>query len=254
MTDASKTRMVTCDAHGEYRSRLVTNTGHWTRCWACVEAELLALDAQSKAQESAQQSAVELSRRLAESGLEGRMLRASFGTFIAGSAAQQQVLETCQTFAESVELDSGRNLWLVGGVGTGKTHLGASMVSHFIHDRGAAAAILSAREIIRLLRATWDRHGDGGTEAEIDVIDRLGRIGLLVLDEIGAGFGSDADRVQLFDVIDLRYKLGRPTVVLSNLTAKDMKPILGERTFDRLREGANLLTCNWPSYRAEVHQ
>lgn len=79
-------------------------------------------------------------------------------------------------------------------------------------------------------------------------------MGLLVLDEIGAGFSSDAERVQLFDVIDMRYKLGRPTVVLSNLTAKDMRPILGERTFDRLREGATLLTCSWPSHRAEAGQ
>jgi DNA replication protein DnaC len=29
-------------------------------------------------------------------------------------------------------------------------------------------------------------------------------MGLLVLDEIGAGFSSDAERVQLFDVIDMR--------------------------------------------------
>ena len=125
---------------------------------------------------------------------------------------------------------------------------------HFIHERDTSAAILSAREIIRVLRATWGRNVAGDAETEIQVIDRLGRMGLLVLDEIGAGFSSDAERVQLFDVIDMRYKLGRPTVVLSNLTAKDMKPILGERTFDRLREGATLLTCSWPSHRTEAGQ
>lgn len=191
---------------------------------------------------------------MAESGLEGYMLSASFANFSASTADQARVREACKDFAQTVELDGRRNLWLVGGVGVGKTHLGAAMVSHFIHDRGLSAAILSAREIIRLMRANWGRTGDVRevVESEHEVADRLGRIGLLVVDEIGAGFSTDADRVQLFDVVDLRYRLGRPTVVLSNLAAKDMRPILGERNYDRLREGASLFICNWPSNRAEA--
>ncbi|WP_428141399.1 ATP-binding protein [Delftia acidovorans] len=254
MRETNETRLERCEVHGEYVSRLVAKTGQWTRCWSCVEAELQALDARAQADDAAQQGAARREQRIAESGLEGRMLRATFSSYTARRADQCEVLEACKTFAESVDLESGRNLWLVGGVGTGKTHLGAAMVTHFIHERDTSAAILSAREIIRVLRATWGRNVAGDAETEIQVIDRLGRMGLLVLDEIGAGFSSDAERVQLFDVIDMRYKLGRPTVVLSNLTAKDMKPILGERTFDRLREGATLLTCSWPSHRAEAVQ
>lgn len=252
MSEINKTRMEHCESHGEYAARFVAKSGRWTRCWSCVEAELQALDAKAQAEDAARHGANRREQRIAESGLEGRMLRATFSSFITHRSDQRDVLEACKTFAESVDLESGRNLWLVGGVGTGKTHLGAAMVRHFIHERDISAAILSAREIIRVLRATWGRNVNESMESESEVIERLGRLGLLVVDEIGAGFSSDAERVQLFDVIDMRYKLGRPTVVLSNLTAKDMKPILGERTFDRLREGATLLTCNWPSYRTEA--
>lgn len=254
MNDAEEFRMLNCQTHGEYRSRLNARTGRWSRCWGCVDAELLALDAQAKEQDAAQRRALEVERYLSESGMEGRLLAARFSNFIVRTTDQQKVLDACQAFAESVEPDACRNLWLVGGVGVGKTHLGAAMVSHFIRERGLSAVILSAREIIRQMRANWGRSKDalGLVESEEDVVDRLGRAGLLVLDEIGAGFSTDADRVQLFDVVDLRYRLGLPTVVLSNLVAKDMKPILGERTFDRLREGASLLTCSWPSNRAGV--
>lgn len=253
MNDADEIRMATCETHGEHRSRLDAKTGRWSRCWACVEAELLALDSQARAKEAAEQRALELEHHLAESGMEGRLLTARFSNFIARTADQQRVLDTCQSFVEPVETDACRNLWLVGGVGIGKTHLGAAMVSHFIRVRGMPAAILSAREIIRQMRANWGRSKDRALgESEEEVVDRLGRVGLLVLDEIGAGFESDADRVQLFDVIDLRYRLGLPTAVLSNLVAKDMRPLLGERTFDRLRDGATLLTCNWPSNRGEA--
>lgn len=251
MSDADEIRMVACETHGEYRSRLDAKSGRWSRCWGCVEAELLALDSQARAKEAAEQRALELERHLAESGMEGRLLAARFSNFIARTPAQQKVLDACQSFVEPVEADACRNLWLVGGVGVGKTHLGAAMVSHFIRERGMPAALLSAREVIRQMRANWGRSKDARAlgESEEEVVERLGRVGLLVLDEIGAGFDSDADRVQLFDVIDLRYRLGLPTVVLSNLVAKDMKPILGERTYDRLREGASLLTCNWSSNR-----
>lgn len=254
MPETNETRPATCETHGEYLSRFVAKSGAWTRCWSCVEIELQALDAKAQAEDAAKQGAARRAERVAESGLEGRLLRATFSTFIPEGERQRQVLEACKTFAESVDLEGRRNFWLVGGVGTGKTHLGAAMVSHFIHERDSSAAILSAREVVRMLRATWRRRTEEGAETERDVIDRLGRLGLLVLDEIGAGFDSDAERVQLFDVVDLRNKLGRPTVVLSNLTFKDIRPILGDRIFDRLREGATHLVCNWPSRRTVEDQ
>jgi DNA replication protein DnaC len=61
--------------------------------------------------------------------------------------------------------------------------------------------------------------------------------------------GTEAERLQLFEVIDRRYALSRPTVLLSNLVPGDIKAAVGERSYDRLREGAKMLKCNWPSHR-----
>ena len=72
---------------------------------------------------------------------------------------------------------------------------------------------------------------------------------LLALDEVGASFGGEAEQVQLLDVIDLRYRLCRPTFIASNLPLAGIKDAIGERAFDRLREGAKVLQCNWPSHR-----
>jgi DNA replication protein DnaC len=84
---------------------------------------------------------------------------------------------------------------------------------------------------------------------EVDMLDDFARASLLVIDEIGVGFGSEAEQVQLFDIIDARYKHRRPTILLSNLPAKDLKTALGERAYDRLREGSQILVCQWGSYR-----
>ncbi|MBB6577986.1 DNA replication protein DnaC [Comamonas odontotermitis] len=238
-----------CPIHGGYNSRRNRETGKWARCWGCVDAEIKELEAMERQQAQAAEGEKLLARMIEESGMEGRMLLSSFENYTAAKQAQANVLAACRAFAESAELDGGKNIWLIGPPGTGKTHLGSAMVGHFIRARGIPAAIYSAREIVRMLRASWDRKYDPEVETESQVIDRLGEIGLLVLDEVGVGFRSDAERIQLLDVIDRRYKLGRPTVVLSNLRADDVKEVLGVRAFDRLRDGAEMHICNWESHR-----
>lgn len=72
---------------------------------------------------------------------------------------------------------------------------------------------------------------------------------LLVLDEIGVSRGSEWEAEQLFTVVDERYRLERPTVVVSNLPAGEIKQLVGDRVYDRLREGAKVVPMNWPSHR-----
>lgn len=200
----------------------------------------------------------QLARRLRCSGLDGnaRMLVATFASYRAAAPDQAVVLNACRDFSTGTDFSSGGGLWLIGPPGTGKTHLGSAMVNHVIRERGVQGCIHSAREIVRMLRAGWGgqraqshARGDAAPATEEAVIDHLGAAELLVIDEIGASMGSDAERVQLFEVIDARYRRFRPTVVLSNLTPEDMRRTLGQRSYDRLREGASMLHCNWASHR-----
>jgi DNA replication protein DnaC len=72
----------------------------------------------------------------------------------------------------------------------------------------------------------------------------------LILDEVGVSFRSEAEKTQLFDVLDGRYREMRPTVIVSNLNAKDLQECLGPRIFDRLMEaGSTVVIFDWKSYR-----
>lgn len=255
MPESAPSRQETCATHGAYESRNYFGS-RWTACAKCTEEE------RQRAQEQVKrdQQRARTETMLRESGLAGRFDAADFENFEASSPAQQKVLQACREFAQTVTAGAG-NLWLIGPPGTGKTHLGSAMVRHVIEQRGRAAAIFSGREIVRMLRATWGKKSeDDGTAfgdyrtpgwptSEDALIEALGRVSLLVIDEIGASFGSDAEQVQLFDIIDLRYKHCLPTVLLSNLAAKGLKDAIGDRAYDRLREGAHVLPCNWDSYR-----
>ena len=66
-------------------------------------------------------------------------------------------------------------------------------------------------------------------------------------------FGSDTEKLILFDVLNERYEKRRPTLLLSNLVVDDVQAYLGERIFDRLREdGGEAVAFDWESHRAKA--
>lgn len=244
------TREDACEKHGAFNATEYVR-GRWSGCPTCGEEA----EAARKAEEERKKRLELLEVRLRRSGIMGgRFEECTFDNYSAPLPAQRKVLDACRQFVADMTQTGGNSLWLIGVPGTGKTHLGAAMVRSAIEDRDTGAAMLSGRELVRMLRSTWGnrstgRDWQGWSVTEDDLIDDFGRIGLLVIDEVGASFGSESEQVQLFDVIDLRYRYRRPTVLLSNLAVKDVKGAIGDRSYDRLRESAQVLVCNWESYR-----
>lgn len=185
--------------------------------------------------------------RLAQCGLRGRYLDTTLDNYVATTPAQRAVLKACRAYADTVRAGAGGGLMLLGTVGTGKSHLLAAMARHMRVERAVTAKVTAPRDIVRELRGCWAKDAE---KTEADVVDDLSRrLDVLLLDEAGMGFGSDAELVQLFEVVDARYSLGNPTVLASNLAAPALKAALGDRIFDRLREGAQVLALDWPSHR-----
>jgi DNA replication protein DnaC len=233
-----------CPIHGDYQSRNFLGK-IWSKCGAC-RAESAEIEI---SEEKAKRHKARIDRMVLDSGLDGRFKAATFANYTACLPEQIKVVKACQDYVQNFKEDAGGGLWLVGPPGTGKTHLGSAMVSAMIHTRQTPSMIFSSREIIRKLRATWGQQRGSCGSSEQDVIDELAQVPMLVIDEIGVSFGSDSEHVQLFDVLDLRYKHARPTVLLSNLPTKELKQGLGDRAYDRLREGSTAISCKWPSHR-----
>ena len=105
-------------------------------------------------------------------------------------------------------------------------------------------------DISRRVRATY---GDEAAETETKVIEDYSTCGLLVVDEIGAGSGSDHEKQMLCDVLCKRYENKLPTIMISNLGIEDIKKALGERVIDRMHEdvGSAFIPMAWGSYRPE---
>ena len=62
-------------------------------------------------------------------------------------------------------------------------------------------------------------------------------------------YGTEAEQVSLFDIIDKRYRDLMPTILLTNQGKAGLKTFLGDRSFDRLREGGIWVPFDWASQR-----
>ncbi len=255
--DDSPSLRETCSVagHGSFVNALMEQfDGSWLangcpRCnWAALNTD--PVDSDSYKAAKARRSADRLNTALVASGITPRFRDCTLESFITGAESEKvRALARCQTYVECFEDNyrDGRSMILSGNVGTGKTHLASAMAQAVIRQYGARALIVSVAEIVRVAKGTMAR---GATYTEADVIAELAAADLLLVDEVGAQRGSEYEIGLLHEVIDRRYQLVVPTVVISNLLIDDLKAYIGERALDRLRQGGGkAVGFTWESAR-----
>jgi DNA replication protein DnaC len=212
--------------------------GHW--CPSCIAEEKMAALARA--------SQERIQRYRGASGIPRRFAECSFENYITATKSQRLALKTVRRFADEFETlsQSGRCLTLLGGVGTGKTHLGCAIVSAVI-ARDFRAVYSTAPDLLRAIKDTWRRDSER-TEAE--VIAKFLNPALLVIDEVGASYSSDTEAQLLFQILDGRYQKMFPTVVITNCDGSGLQKVLGVRSYDRLCEkGNHAAVFDWGSWR-----
>lgn len=194
-------------------------------------------------------AAEKTSQRLMEiAAIPKRYMACGFDNYTIESPHQQQVLDVCRAYADHFDEEDrqGSSLILCGNPGTGKNHL-ASAIAHTVLSKGHSVLQVTAYDIIARIRQTWRRENGKGTELE--VIRGFADVDLLIIDEVGKTFGSDGERVHLFEVIDHRYRDMKPTIILSNEGVDGVERFLGIAAFDRLCQNGELLILDWQSHR-----
>lgn len=248
LNPAVERRTVTCPAHGDYESeiRRFLSREVQSPCPRCAaeKAEAERLEAEARAAEARRR---ERAARYRAAGLPLRFWERDFGGYRTRTAEQRQALATVRRYAEhfAALAERGTCLLLCGSFGTGKTHLAVALAKALLEE-GYEVRYGGARALLRDIRETWATPGARESEA----IGRLVECDLLILDEVGMQFGSDAERLLLFDVLNGRYEALKPTVLASNLTVAELPEYLGGRLVDRLREnGGAVVPFTWASER-----
>lgn len=247
------TRSQNCEKHGEYSSRQEAIGDwfkEWTPCPKCAE------EREEQARQHAEQRRIKEEKELADArfkriNIPARFRYSCFEDYRADIDQQRRVLQAVRDYTENFpeNFKLGRCLVMMGKPGCGKTLLACAMANELTVKR-YRVLYTTASALIRTIRNTWRRDSGGSTET--DVLADIRQQDLLILDEIGVQFGSEAEMVQLTEALDLRYQDMKPTLVISNCDKAGMVRFLGERAVDRLREnGGQVLVFDWESWRGQ---
>ena len=139
-----------------------------------------------------------------------------------------------ETYVRNIgeNLDNGRGIWFVGGVGTGKTTL-AMLISKAAMEADRTVAIYSLPRLLALLRETYD---DDAELSLNQLIDRLCSVDLLHIDDVGAEQSSPWVLEQLYTIVNTRYEDGRAVLLTTNLDREELEEQIGHRTVSRIYE------------------
>jgi DNA replication protein DnaC len=225
-----------CPAHPEEAAGSDDDGKTLAFCPECGQEKQRAESIATQKAQSEARRVKEIAARVEACRIPHRFSGKSFWDYSAPSGSQRTNLEKCQSYAENFDQHyaDGRCLILSGTVGTGKTHLAAAILKDVVEKQGYTGKYWTVNGLLQVIRASYEK--DSGF-SESEVIESVTNTHLLVLDEVGATKQSEFELATLFNIINSRYEWQIPTIVISNLGPKQIGEAIGERCFDRLREG-----------------
>ena len=140
----------------------------------------------------------------------------------------------------------GLLLW--GGVGTGKSFL-AGCIANALMEQEVPARMTNFARILNELNSSFSGRND--------IVDKLCRYPLLVIDDFGMERGTEYALEQIYNIVDSRYRSRKPLIVTTNLTLDEIRYLQDTahaRIYDRLLEMCVPISCIGVSLRKENAQ
>ena len=141
------------------------------------------------------------------------------------------LLEDLRSYAEEFDHNS-ESLMLFGNAGLGKTHAALAIAGIVLQKDFDVIYVSSPDFFGKLENARFDSSEDAET-----LLRTASAADLLILDDLGAEFSTNFSVSVIYNIINSRLVEGKPTIISSNLTAKELEARYSPRVVSRIMGG-----------------
>lgn len=162
-----------------------------------------------------------------------------------GKAALTEALRWRSLYLDGNPQEQRPNLLLFGSVGSGKTGLAWAVLRSLIEHFQIEGSFLIFPDLLARMREAFDRH------VPFDAFTNVGRVPVLVVDDVGAERPTEWAVSQLLTLVDRRYQRNLPTIYTTNYEPHTLAErighndqILGDRIVSRMVASAVQVRLN----------
>lgn len=154
-------------------------------------------------------------------------------------------------------LIAGSSFYIMGDVGTGKTHLAIGLALELFLNKYIKneCEYLTTYKKITFEPATELflklKNSFNNLENEIDILDKIDSVDLLILDDIGTDKVSDWSRQIVYTIVDRRYRNMKQLIITSNLSLDEFATRYDDRIASRIVEMGHIINLKGADRRKE---
>lgn len=146
-----------------------------------------------------------------------------------------KIFNFCKKYAEDFTPKS-KSILMTGATGLGKTHLSLAIANEVI-KKGYGVIYASAPTLMSKLERIYFSNADDDS-----TLDMLLECDLLIIDDIGTEFHGQFSVSQLYNIFNSRMLSGKPVIVNTNLSMRELEKFYTERFVSRLSGNSQKLS------------
>ena len=142
--------------------------------------------------------------------------------------------------------DKNMGILFYGSVGTGKTFFAACIANGLI-DKGIGVLMTNIPSLMTAMSKNFEKDKER-------ILSEISQVPLLILDDVGVERGTDYGYEKIQEIIDTRYRSGKPLIVTTNLSPEVLRNPEDpryKRVYDRILEMCFPIVVDGKSRRAK---
>lgn len=140
------------------------------------------------------------------------------------------IYEYCKCYAEDFGPHSS-SLYMSGATGLGKTHLSLAIANVAVR-KGYKVIYGSAQNLLSELEKEKFSYSDSN-----EISEGMVNCDLLIIDDLGSEFSTQFTVASLYNLINSRINLSKPTIISTNLTEEELEKKYTQRVTSRIIGG-----------------